>query len=403
MKKSEDKNTVIINATNIGYKFHGLGVYSLNLLKELSKLKTSIQFIVYVNKTAKLAIDQITFPNNFSIKWASEKISPDNKFKGHLLRLIYSNWISFKHRNALQFNTSQLEINFFRKNQIVTIHDVIPVLFRHLHKKQYHYYKMLLGFGLRKAKYVLTPSYHSKEMLQKIYKINSEQIKVIHNGADNSSKNIQIPQINKDNYIIYVGRICEMKNIRGILKAFEMIAEKFSHDLLFIGDDKKKLQQEIEGAKLSPKTSERILFKENVSEEEKTKLLSKASIFLFPSFYEGFGLPPIEAMACGCPVVVSNNSSLPEICGDAAIYINPNNFEEIAEAITKVLSDKSLMNEMIFNSIDHARLFKWRFSAEEHLNVFTEVINFERMPETNLAPKFLSIIPSEVRKMVSNI
>ncbi len=86
MKKSEDKNRVIVNATNIGHKFHGLGVYSLNLLKELSKLKTSIQFIVYVNKTAKPAIDQITFPSNFSIKWASAKISPDNKFKGHIIK-----------------------------------------------------------------------------------------------------------------------------------------------------------------------------------------------------------------------------------------------------------------------------------------------------------------------------
>jgi len=177
MNKSEDKNTVIINATNIGYKFHGLGVYSLNLLKQLSKLKTSIRFIVYVNKTAKQSIDLITFPDNFSIRWASEKISPDNKFKGHFLRLIYSNWLSFKHRKVLQFNTSQLEINFFRKNQIVTIHDVIPVLFKHLHKKQYHFYKLLLGFGLRKAKYILTPSDHSKELLQKIYKINSEQIR----------------------------------------------------------------------------------------------------------------------------------------------------------------------------------------------------------------------------------
>ncbi len=285
----------------------------------------------------------------------------------------------------------------------MTIHDVIPVLFRHLHKKQYHYYKLFLGFGLRKAKYVLTPSYHSKELIQKIYKINCEQIKVIHNGADNSSKDIKIPQLKKENYIIYVGRICEMKNIRGILKAFEIIAENFSHNLIFIGDDENKLRQEIAKANLSPKTSARILFKDNVSEEEKTKLLSKASLFLFPSLYEGFGLPPIEAMACGCPVIVSNNSSLPEICGDAAIYINPNNFDEIAEAITKVLSDESLMNEMIFNSIDNAKLFKWRFSAEEHLNVFTEVINFERMPETNLAPNFSSIIPGEVRKMVSNI
>ena len=251
MKKILTQNTVVINATNIGYKYQGIGVYSFNLLKEFSKIKTTLQFIVYVNKTAKIIIDELEFPNNFSIKWVSEKISPDYKFKGHLLRLLYSSWIALKHRNTLQFNTSQLEINLFNKNQIITIHDVIPLLFKHLHKKQYYYYKYLIGFGLKRAKYILTPSNHSKELLQSMFKLNGEQIKVIHNGSDNSNKKIKIPQLVKENYIMYVGRICEMKNISGLLKAFKIISKSYPHKIIFIGDDEKQFKKEISRANLT--------------------------------------------------------------------------------------------------------------------------------------------------------
>lgn len=401
MDKKSGQNTVIINATNIGHQFQGLGVYSLNLLKEFAKIKTSLQFIVYVNESAQKQIAEIAFPENFSIRWVSKLISPDNKFTGHFLRLLYSNWIAIKHRNVLQFNTSQLEINFFKKNQIVTIHDVIPLLFKHLHKKQYHYYKYLIGFGLKKANYILTPSNHSKELLQNIFNIKSEQIKVIHNGSDNYEKQTKIPQLIKDNYIMYVGRICEMKNISVLLKAFEIISKSFTHKLLVVGDDEKQFNKKISDARLSENITSRIIFKQNVCEEEKTNLLSKASLFVFPSLYEGFGLPPIEAMACGCPVVVSKNSSLPEICGDAAIYTDPKNISEIASAINKVLSDKSLMTEMVFKSLNRAKMFKWEYSAIDHMNIFERVLRFQKLPNTNIVPEFRTISSIQSRKIVS--
>lgn len=401
MKNILTQNTVVINATNIGYKYQGIGVYSFNLLKEFSKIKTTLQFIVYVNKTAKKIIDELEFPENFSIKWVSKKISPDYKFKGHLLRLLYSNWIALKHRNTLQFNTSQLEINLFKKNQIITIHDVIPLLFKQLHKKQYYYYKYLIGFGLKRAKYILTPSNHSKELLLSMFKLNGEQIMVIHNGSDNCNKKIKIPQLVKENYIMYVGRICEMKNISGLLRAFEIISKLYPHKFLFIGDDEKQFKKEISNANLNKKVISKIIFKQNISEEEKTKLLSKASVFVFPSLYEGFGLPPIEAMACGCPVVVSKTSSLPEICGDAAIYIDPKKTNEIVTAIEKVLSDRSLMNEMIFRSVDRAKMFKWELSAIEHMNVFMNVLDYRRLSIVNNNTEVESIFMRRRSKIVS--
>ncbi len=261
MFKQDPSNTVIINATNIGYKFHGIGVYSLNILTELTNLKTNLNFIVYLNKSAKRYIDKIKFPENFRLKWVSSIISPDKRFKGHLLRLIYSNLISFKYRRYLQYNTSQFEINFFRSNQIVTIHDVIPLLFKKYHKKQYFYFKLMLKYGLMNAKYILTPSFHSKELLMKIYNLQSNRIKAIYNGANTLRADSEhYRETIKENYLLYVGRINKMKNVGRLLAAYSGIHKKINHDLVIISDDKEALEHEIKKANLSDEVIERIIF-----------------------------------------------------------------------------------------------------------------------------------------------
>jgi len=104
-------------------------------------------------------------------------------------------------------------------------------------------------------------------------------------------------------------------------------------------------------------------------------LYSGALVFIYPSFYEGFGLPPLEAMACGCPVVVSNVASLPGVCGEAAYYVDPDDVESIAEGMYKVLSDDSLRQSLIEKGLERAKLFSWEKSAKEHLKVFEEVLS----------------------------
>lgn len=98
-------------------------------------------------------------------------------------------------------------------------------------------------------------------------------------------------------------------------------------------------------------------------------------MFVFPSLYEGFGLPPLEAMACGCPVVVSNVASLPEVCGDAAYYVDSYNVESIAEGIHKVLTDETLRKRLIEKGLERVKLFSWEKSAKEHIKIFEEILN----------------------------
>jgi len=391
------KNTVIINATNIGYKFHGIGVYSLNILRELILLSTDLNFIVYLNKSCKQHIEEINFPDNFILKWVSSIISPDKNFKGHILRLIYSNFLSIKYWKYLLFNTSQLEINFFRRNQVVTIHDVIPLLFKEYHRKQYPYFKIILTYGLKFAKYVLTPSEHSKDLLQQIYNLPDERIKFIHNGARTIGLSGKVPDNNPEGkFILYIGKINKMKNIKNLLKAFSLIGNKIDHKLVIVGDNETTLETEMKLAGLSAKIKKRVIFKQDIDEESKCALMKSASLLVFVSLYEGFGLPPLEAMACGCPVIVSDNSSLPEVCGEAAYYVNPQNPQDISDAIITVLKDNTLRNELINNGLKRAKQFSWTNSATEHLNVLEHVIKHSSLPLEKKVNKFLPILEEKI-------
>lgn len=400
MRKNSLSNTVIVNATNIGYKYHGIGVYSLNILKELTQLQTDLNFIVYLNKSCKPHIKGINFPDNFIIKWVPAFLSPDRNFKGHILRLIFSNLISLKHWKYLQFNTSQLEINFFRKNQVVTIHDIIPLLFPQYHKKQYFYFKIILKYGLKYARFVLTPSTHSKELLQKIYNLPDRRIKVIYNGANTLKLNLEkLDCVKEENFILYLGRINRMKNIQGMLKSFDLISSKINQKLVIVGNNEKELQKEINAAGLKKESRNKIVFKKNLTEEEKCALMKKASLFLFVSLYEGFGLPPVEAMACGCPVIASNNSSLPEVCGDAAYYVDPENPSEIANGILEVLNNDELRNRLVNNGINRSLLFNWSFSAKDHLRVIEHVISYSQFPVEVKLQRILPLIESGVNSI----
>jgi len=395
MKTKIQKKTIVINATSIGYKYNGIGIYAVNLLNAITRLKTDLNFIVYLNKSCKTRVDHICFPGNFVIKLVSDLISPDRKFKGHLLRLIYSNYLALKHFDQLQFNTSQLEICFFKSKQVVMIHDVIPLLFKRYHKKQYIYFKWILNFGLSRAKFIITPSLYSKNLLQNIYNLPDRNVKVIYNGVDISMLKKNVTSSNElQPYILYIGRVNKMKNFDRILKSFSNVCKYIKHNLIVIGNSEKEFQKHIIKANISSETISRIIFKEDVNEEQKFILLKNASLLLFPTLYEGFGLPPLEAMACGCPVIVSNNSSFPEVCGDAAFYVDPLNEKQIENGILNVLNDPVLRRNMMGKGFQRAEKFAWSESAKKHLSVFEHIIEHSEFPARVEANQFEPVFSS---------
>jgi glycosyltransferase involved in cell wall biosynthesis len=375
---SSMNSTMVINATNLGRYLDGIGVYAVNLLRELSQLDSNHHFIIYLNRSCAEHVREIQFPDNCELRWVSSVVSPDHGFKGHFLRLLYSNYLGLRHRISVIFVVSQLEAILFRRNQIITVHDIIPLLFGKFHKKQYFYFKYILKHVLHRTRWVIAPSHHTKELLVESYGINASKVHVIHNGVRDSSRDDSQDSSTRPDgeFILFSGRMVPMKNLAGVLDAFNLIKDKIPHRVVITGYDRKHSSSEASTAVPSNRASgrDRVEFKGHVSSGAMEQLMNEASLLVFPSFYEGFGLPPLEGMAHGCPVVVSNVSSLPEVCGDAAEYVDPKDIHSIADGMYKVLTEGSLRRSLIKKGLERAKGFSWEKSAKEHLEIFDGAI-----------------------------
>jgi glycosyltransferase involved in cell wall biosynthesis len=213
--------------------------------------------------------------------------------------------------------------------------------------------------------------------------LREEKIRVINEAANENFKIIQAKDILDDcmkrynlpeKFILYVGTLEPRKNIVRLLQAFSGVHEKTGVPLTIVGKKGWKYK-EIFNTFLDLNLEEKVLFTGYVEPEELPALYNLATLFVYPSLYEGFGLPPLEAMQCGCPVVTSSVSSLPEVVGDAAIKVNPRSIQEIEQAMCRLLSDENLRNNYIEQGVKQAEKFSWERCARETYQVYQEVWN----------------------------
>lgn len=260
---------------------------------------------------------------------------------------------------------------FYRGKLIVTVHDVFHLAMLHgvknIHKKSYA--KTLFYFLSRKADKVICVSHFTANELMKYVNIKKEKVSVIYNGIDEKwfhIKKQKKPRLKK--YILYIGNIKPHKNLVRLLKAFQMIQEQIPHDLILVGKKEGFISgdNQIERLNINKK---RVFFTGYVSEETLEQYLVYTDLMVFPSLYEGFGLPPLEAMACGCPVVASNVSAIPEVCGNYVTYCDPYDVKNIAEKIMSALTEKSI-KEQVKNDIIQTRQFDWDKSVECYEKIF---------------------------------
>jgi glycosyltransferase involved in cell wall biosynthesis len=239
------------------------------------------------------------------------------------------------------------------------------------------YMRCVIKNSCKWAKKIIAVSENTKKDLMKIYEVAEEKIKVIYEGSNLATHNPQpaTQSIEKGYrlqvagcrpYLLFIGRLEERKNICGIIEAFEILKEKYQipHKLILAGGNGygyKNSKFKIQNSKFRND----IISKGFVSEEEKFDLLKNADIFLFPSFYEGFGLPILEAQAAGVPVVASIEASIPEIAGESAILIDPKKPEQIVEATYKLISDENLRNDIIKKGLENVKRFSWEKCAGE--------------------------------------
>lgn len=281
------------------------------------------------------------------------------------------------------------------KPTIVTVHDLIPFKFPEYFPRgirgEIKWFIQKLSLGGTKA--IITDSLASQKDIAKFTGIDEEKISVIYLGVRSEFKVLKsrdtlqkvrgkykLPQ----NFLLHVGDINYNKNIPSIIKAFSKASQKYSDIFLvlvgngFVGNSSQlqELMDLISQLGLTDKV--RLLGFIDLS--DLVGVYNLAQVYLQPSFAEGFGLPVLEAMACGCPTVVSNTSSLPEIVGNAVIQVNPYNIEEIASGIVKALNDDSLRRELIEKGIRQAKSFSWEKTAKETLRIYKSITNSTKTP-----------------------
>jgi len=373
---------IAINASILDDKPSGLGIYTFYIINELYNLinKSEDELIIYTS-----CPNYFKVINNIKIKQIPVNTQPKYGKSGAVKRFLWNQLKLIK-----DIDKEKVDIlyspthhgSLFYNNQIVTIHDLLPIHFNYKDSLQRilqtNYFKYVLPAILKKARKIVTVSDCTKNDIIKFFKISEDKIIRIYNGYDNrklyyrkNAKNYIYEKYQIRNYLLAVGASYPHKNYDTLIKATSLISDKNTSLIIAGGRNEyrnylKKLTRELNLA-------DKVLFIDYVSQEDLPYFYSAAKCLVYPSLYEGFGLPPLEAMACGCPVITSNTSSLPEVVGDAGVMINPYSIEEIAKAIDMVLSNENLRKEMIEKGLKQAQEFSWRKTAEEIYKVIKEI------------------------------
>ncbi|MEO0202260.1 MAG: glycosyltransferase family 1 protein [candidate division WOR-3 bacterium] len=271
------------------------------------------------------------------------------------------------------------------ENSIVTVHDLtqfkFPQFFGNFKVKLA---KIVLKRALEKSKIIITNSEFTTKDILKNYKYLENKIRTIYLGVSSEFKPLPKEEItsfkiekNLGNYILYVGNRKPHKNLGRLIEAFLEIKKSFKDIKLVILGEKYVREGKDIVSKLKRKfnLNDEIIEITKVSTEELVKYYNASLVVVHPSLHEGFGFTPLEAMACGVPAVVSNVSSLPEICGDSAFYFDPYDVKSISESIYKVLKDNNLRQYLINKGFERVKFFSWEKTAQQHLKAFEEVIN----------------------------
>lgn len=284
-----------------------------------------------------------------------------------------------------------------RKNRIDIFHataNVLPFLFPHLSVLTIHdyyafaipelipsilrfYWKIVLKISAQRADFIISVSQSEKGGIIKYLNVSKEKIKVIYHGNEQLPLKITSREIEcKDHvpYILWVGKIYAHKNLVRLLRAYNKLikAKHIKHRLVICGMKSWGYPcfiRTVEEFKLQDK----VVFKGYVSYDQLKPIYANASLFVFPSLIETFGLPILEAMSCGAPVVTSNCGAMAEIADEAALLVDPYNVEEIAEAMHRILTDKTLRAALIKKGLKRASQFSWEKTARETLEVYKRV------------------------------
>ncbi len=369
----------------------GISYYTHHMVRNILDIDNKNEYFLYTPLSRKV---DLSYPNLHFPPISDANLV--NKFS--------TSWMLFNAKRRL--NKDKIDIFWGTQGiippnlpesvrSLVTIHDLTFYLYpRSMAFINYLIHKFLLKKSIVNAQKIIADSYATANDLKNIFENENikEKTSVVYCGIDSKFKQSDkaltieylVPKFNiSRKFILYVGTVEPRKNIVGLLKAFKILKTKYMipHQLLLVGPKGWKTAQII-------KIYRKFSFRENdvkflgyVGENDLVRLYGGADLFVIPSFYEGFGMPPLEAMGCGLPVVASNIAIFREVLGEAALLVDPLNSGEIAECIYKVLSDNELKIGLVQKGFKRSKMFSWKSSAEKMLEAFDSIKpEYSRMP-----------------------
>jgi hypothetical protein len=347
--------------TRYSNSFSGIGNYVDNLVFELEQTYVNNQYIPFkTDKRQWLLWEQFLLPLR--------------TIRKNLDLFFFPNW-----RVPYFFNTPY----------VVTIHDITPIRCREmfpssLKSRLFKTYLNLIRRTIYNSEHVITVSEFSKNDIIDFFKVDESKISVIHNGInptfflerdDDKKKLIKKKYKIKKPFVLYVGRFDPNKNVSSLINAYSNLKQKNDLDCILIGDITKEQLTNLMNLTSERKVIDNVLILKKIPTDELPYFYQLAEMLVFPSIYEGFGLPVIEAMACCCPVVASNTTSIPEVLDNCGLLFDPLSVEQITLSMSKLLSSTELKKTLVKKGLNRAKLFSWKLSAIKHQNIFNNLIH----------------------------
>jgi len=378
---------IFIDATGIINKTDGVGAYSLKLLKAIAEIDESRSYTLFLRKDlhGNHPVFQLEDQHNFTFKKINiPSVGPKKQ--------IYFAWIlreRYARCDLLHSLNSELPF-LHRRKSIVTIHDLTyvknPGWLRGAARIKAAYYTRALRHGARKASRIIADSESTRRDIAGFFGVNRDKIKVIYlaggfgsrmGGNSGDDGRVLRKYAIRKPYFLYLGAKRPHKNLIGLIKAFAIFKRYYDTwgiQLVVAGAEYSKYRAYLEQAEKMGLT-ENIHFTGFVSEEHLMAVYRQAELFMLVSFCEGFGIPILEAMACGTPVITSKISSMPEVAGDAALLTDPHDPEDMACKMAAIMKSGKLRDDLVKKGFERVREFSWKKTAKETLRLYDEVLS----------------------------
>ncbi|MDH5575974.1 MAG: glycosyltransferase family 4 protein [Nitrospirota bacterium] len=359
--------SLAVNASIVDPYASGLGVYTIQLVKELEKIRQDL--IVYTSCSETFQLTSAKSRNIFF------PLAPAYGKKAHVARLIWTQTVLpvrlFKDNISQIFSPIPEYVLGTRIPQTVVVHDLIPIKFPQDYPFQYQYFRWYVAPLLRKAKTIITVSEQSKADLIAYLKINPCHINVVPGGCNHDDFHLHIDpnqiklRYGLHRYLLYVGNLHPHKNPARLIQAFARFASRVPHQLIIVGKKDPRFYPSLEMIVGKLGLHGRVVFLDYVKQKELGGIYAGAELFVFPSLYEGFGLPLVEAMACGIPVVSGNRGATAEVVGDAGILVDSRSVKDLAEALEYVLTTQGIRQDLRQRGLRRAQRFRWETTAKQ--------------------------------------